>query len=634
MFSSFANRHARAFLFAVGVLLLVVRPAAAIKVLWYNVLDYPTGNTERDPFYRQILADIQPDLMVSCEMQNGSAATTFLNNVLLQVNPTAWAQAQHFENGGALTESVLFYRIGVLEPTGVGADRATSLATTPRITPRWKLRPVGYTNAASDFYVYGCHLKAANTPADASERASAAALIRQNANFFPTGTRFFVMGDMNLYTSGETAYNNFIGSFADNDGRCVDPLNPTPVLQAWSDNGSFALMHSQSPRTVNPSHTPGGVTGGLDDRFDFILVSTAMYGTTGLSYISGTYRTYGQDGLHFNNAVNAAPPNNSVPAGIPDALWNASDHIPVLLQVRAPAKATVSPLTLNFGTVIVGAVVAQNVTVTNTAPTPGETLTYTYTPQGPADFSAPPGSLSEPAGGGSNLDAVSMNTATSGVKDIAPALVLNTNSSETPTFSINATGTVLDHAVPSTDMAMQVLSANIDFGAHSPGGFTDQVAQVYNVGYDALQALLNVWDAAITGPDAARFQLVNSPPADVGGSPAAFTVHFDDSGAAGCGATFTAVLAFKTRDQQGLPGAINQADVVFNLSATIGAAVPLRGDMNASGMVDCDDIAPFIAVLLDPASASPTQFNTADMNADCAVNGLDIQPFVNVVVCP
>lgn len=614
---------------ALGVLVGGASPAWALKVMFFNLLRYPgTTAAQRNPHFQTIIADVQPDILVTCEVQGSSAATTFRSQVLNVVNPAGWLQDTHVVCGD--TDQALFYRIPSISTAGTGLDRLTVVSTSPRATPRWKLRPRDYTHPDNTFYVYGTHLKAGSTASDQSDRAAAAALIRTDANGLAAGARILLAGDMNLYTSSEAAYGSFTGSQANDNGRVNDIRNPSLVVQNWSLNSTFRFFHTQSPRTVAPpGQNDGGVLGGLDDRFDFIFVSPGLMTGIGMSYITNSYREYGQDGNRFNQAVNNPLPNGNVSNAIADALYFASDHLPVLLELTTPARAAVGSTTIDFGQVIVDGIASRTLSVSNTAPPPGETLQYAYVSQPPGHFTGPFGPQFRPAGPTPNVDTIEMLTGTVGVKDLSPALVINTNSLETPQFSINATGTVLAHAVPSTESASQVLSGTVDFGAHPPGGFTNQTAEAHNVGYSSLQALLRVTDAVVSGPDAARFSVLTPVPQDAGMSAASFTIAFDDSGATP--GTFTATLTLTTRDQDDLEGWIDLDDLTYALSATI----PLvRGDFNYNGVVDCPDVAPFIAVLLDPGSATPAELVIADMNEDTLNDGRDIQLFVAALVCP
>ncbi len=628
--SSFRNRRGLTAALAAAVVGVSVCPALAIKIVSYNLLNYPgTSAAERDPLFRTILNDLQPDIVMAGEVQNATAAALFRNNVLNMVNPGAWVEDMHVDCGD--TDQSLFYRSSVVSQAGVGADRLTIIGSTPRTSPRWKLQLAGYTQPSSAFYIYGCHLKANDTTTDAAERTSGANLIRADANNFPAGTRFMVAGDMNFYRmSTEPAYTSFTGSQADNDGRLADVLNPSLVLQEWHNSMALRLMHTQSPRASNPSYSGDGATGGMDDRFDFIFVSTALNGGTGLSYVSGTYRSVGNDGNRCcNSAVNNPLPNLDVSNDVANALWGAADHLPVLLQLRSPARGTISTPTLAFGSVLIDYSATQTLTVSDAASVPGESMTYQYASAPPGSFVGPGGVLSA-AAGVSNNDSVSMDTSTAGVKDLSPALTISTNAGETPTINVAATGTVLNHGVPSSDQSSQQLSGVVDFGLHAPGGFSQQTATIYNVGFDGLQAPVEIYDAFFSGPDAARFSLVDLPSFFADGTPAFISIYFDDTGVTP-GASYSASVEFVTADDTSLPGAASLDSVTFTLLAGVPA---VKGDFNFNAVVDCSDIAPFVAVLLNPPGATVSQRFIADMNDDTRNDGIDIQLFRNALICP
>jgi hypothetical protein len=70
----------------------------------------------------------------------------------------------------------------------------------------------------------------------------------------------------------------------------------------------------------------------MDDRFDFILISDALQDGVDLSVINGSYEAFGNDGNHFNADINDGP---VIPQGqaIADALHEASDHLPVIMEL-------------------------------------------------------------------------------------------------------------------------------------------------------------------------------------------------------------------------------------------------------------------------------------------------------------
>jgi hypothetical protein len=337
-----------------------------------------------------------------------------------------------------------------------------------------------------------------------------------------------------------------------------DPINQ---VGPWHDNAAYAPYHPQSPRTASFG---GGATGGMDDRFDFILESYNLDDGQGFELLESTYKAFGNDGAHLNVAINAAPVNSAVGQALADSIMNASDHIPVVTSFSVPAKLDVAPLLIAFGTVIQGAVVTpQGLSITNVAASPGDALDGTVV--APVGFTAPGGAFSLAPGANANRS-IGLVTSTIGVK--SGDLTITSDAPDSPTELVPVSATVVAHAAPSADSLAAQLAGTLDFGSHDAGLFDDQLARVYNLGYGALQARLRVEAASITGGDG-RFTLVEPfVPILVELDPAVVAVHFDDAGATS-DSTYTATLVFDTADDPALAGAEAQAQVAYDLAARV-----------------------------------------------------------------
>jgi endonuclease/exonuclease/phosphatase family metal-dependent hydrolase len=150
---------------------------------------------------------------------------------------------------------------------------------------------------------------------------------------------YLMMGDFNLYTSGEPAYQQFI-NYNNTNLRFNDPLNQAGD---WHNNYDYRYVHTQS---THASSNGCASSGGMDDRFDFILISNSIKnGTKSVRYLSDSYWAVGQDGQHFNTSVNASPTNTSVPPDVLYALANNSDHLPVTLRLVVDKTLDISEQT-------------------------------------------------------------------------------------------------------------------------------------------------------------------------------------------------------------------------------------------------------------------------------------------------
>lgn len=558
-----------AFSLLLGALAAAVPPAHALRLVDYNITNYPSVNfPARQPYFRTIFAPLNADIVVVQEMRTQAGVDSFRTNVLNVNEPGQWASAPFFD--GNDTDNALFYKPAKVQLLGAWPfypDAPTNL----RYVVCYRLKPVGYTSAAAEFRIYSQHLKAST--GFESQRLTECTGIRDSMNAMPPGTHGMLVGDFNFYQSStETGYWKLQESQVNNVGRLLDPQNLTGLVQNWHNNAAFVNVHTQCPCVTCPTGS-GFSGGGLDDRFDQLLPTYNWYDGQGIGLVTGSYIVVGQDGQHFNLNITDAP---TIPEGAAyaTALWNASDHLPSRLDIRIPAKVSASNSPLAFGTVIVGATPpSQSLLVSNPAVAPADTLDYSYAP--PTGFTAPAGTSHVLAGNSSN-DGIGLDTSTPG--NFAGNLFLNSNDYDVPAISIPVSGTVLAHAAASLDSASLVVSDSIDFGVQPLGAFTDQPARVHDFGYDALHARLAVGGATITGPDAARFSIVGGfSPLLVAGTGATWNVHFDDTGAVG-GQPYTATLTFASADEP-LPGAAAQPAVAYGLSAEVASgAVAVGGD--------------------------------------------------------
>lgn len=584
----------------VAALALAPRPAAAVKVMTYNLLNYPSASgAAREDEFRTILQATHPDVMIAQELSTVGAQAQFLANVLNVIFPGEYAVGTFFN--GPDTNNGFFYRTAVFD--FVSAD---TIATNLRCITHTVVRLDGYSGSGGELHLYSAHLKASATAADQAQRLEECTRWRNRTNLHPAGTNFIGGGDFNMQASTETAYQKLIGSEADNDGRFFDPIN---VTGTWNNNSGLAWVHTQSPK--NASNPYGGATGGMDDRFDFLLCSSSLVDAEGMSYITGTYDPYGNDGLHCCNAALNDPPTIPEGAAMANALTEASDHLPVILELQVPAKVN-TLASLPFGSVIVGAVATQNLTVSNTAVAPADELSYSLV--APAGFTVPGGPFTANAGAGANNHTVTMLTASAGVK--AGNLAVNSDDVDFPSKTVALSGTVLNHASPSASGVAGVYAGLVDFGAHDPGGFADLAAAVHNAGYNSLQARLDVYGASITGPDAARFSIVGGfSPALVSGSPASWNIHFDDTGASA--ASYTATLTFTTRDET-LPGSTNLTSVTWDLTATVNSQTGV-GEGEPAPMATRlignypNPFAPYTRISFELSQAGPVRLEVFDI---------------------
>jgi endonuclease/exonuclease/phosphatase family metal-dependent hydrolase len=543
--------------------MLAAAPAAAVRVCTYNILNFPggDGSTRVDDF-QLALDEVDADVLVVQEMLSQTGVNQFLNDVLEVIAPGEYV-AGPFVNGPD-TDNALFYK-----PAVVDLVSHQEISTALRNISEYVLRPVGYGAPEAEFRTYSLHLKAGTSGTDLSKRLAEATILRNHLNATTDGSNLISGGDYNIRSSSESAYQKLVGSEADNSGRLLDPIDRPGY---WNNNSAFADIHTQSTRTTQFG---GGATGGMDDRYDQILISYSLYDGEGMDF-EGTHVSYGNDGLHFNMAINDGT-NYAVGDVIADALHQASDHLPLYADFQVPAKLD-APAALDFGDVIVGVERILPLELSNPAIPPADELDYGFSP--PTGFEAPAGVFELEPGDLASHD-VSMDA--SSVGDRIGTLVITSDDYDDPSHAVDLTGRVVDHARPSLDEFAVVVRETLDFGMHEPGGFEEGTVSVWNVGADPLQALLEVYAATIAGGDG-RFSFSGgSVPVDVGTTPAHFSIEFECGGAAE-DSLYAAILTFSTRDDQDVYGAseLDQLEVVLLATVEPNTSAPQDGALALS----------------------------------------------------
>jgi hypothetical protein len=153
-------------------------------------------------------------------------------------------------------------------------------------------------------------------------------------------------------------------------------------------------------------------------------------------------------------------------------------------------------------------------------------------------------------------------------------VTISSNDLDTPYWDVSLSGRIVDHAVPSLDAFSPVSTDTIDFGSHGVAMFTNQMLDVYNLDYNSLQAMLDVYDADFAGGDG-RFSIVGGFTPQLVGPPVDFELAFDATGSPE-NTLYEAMLVLSTRDDPLVGGGANLDDLTIYLTAfvTDGTAVP------------------------------------------------------------
>ncbi len=482
---------------------------------------------------------------------------------LIYNTQTVQLNVADFNNDGQI--NVNDFAVGTVSGSGAARQGA-----------RYQLQPVGY-DQNSTFYLYANHYKASDTVADANRRAVEAAGVRANSDALGEGAHVIYAGDFNIYRSNEPMWAPLTAA---GPGQGFDPINR---LGNWHDLSSFRDVHTQSPTTT--SRYGGQVTGGMDDRFDWQMVTGELLDSEGMSIIPGSYHAFGNNGTHAINGDLDVPSNTALPLPILTAIAGASDHLPVVADYQLPARMD-AQLAAAPSRVLSGANVSIELEVQNSAPVVtvlgADELDYTGSASG--DLSGPiagtAGAL-QPA----NIHQLSLNTAVTGSRSGQVQVTTTSQGAANANFVADVSYAVLDHARPSFDSSEQVQNLSIDFGIVARGDSLPTVDLALHNLLDSVgfTAALDLDQVSLTGDAAFATDLTTFANLLAGASSSFEVALFTDNYG-----FFDGLLSLSLSDED-LPGEL--ADSL--LSVSLQGLVALGGDANLDQTVSFAD---FLAV--------------------------------------
>ncbi|MFN3556109.1 MAG: T9SS type A sorting domain-containing protein [Bacteroidales bacterium] len=307
-----------------------------IRIMQYNLMFYGlytdfctaanNNVNSKDQYLRTILGHYKPDIFAVNELGRGAHNLTRIRDNVLNIEGVDYFDyAEYTNTGNGWFANGLFYdtrKFGLRNEVIV----STLLRDINLYTLYYKSEDLEHGADTVFLTCIVAHLKAGNSATDQQTRT---AMVNNALSYLQTHNysgNILFMGDFNMKSSFEEAYQRMINNSNENI-RFFDPIN---VSGQWGNNPAMAPYHTQSPRTGTHDCF---VTGGLDDRYDFILATRPVIeGTHGLKYNQGSYRAMGQDGNRYNQSL-ISPPNHSEPPEVIQALYDMSDHLPVVMKL-------------------------------------------------------------------------------------------------------------------------------------------------------------------------------------------------------------------------------------------------------------------------------------------------------------
>tara|TARA_B100001113_G_scaffold67452_1_gene52000 strand:+ start:374 stop:1879 length:1506 start_codon:yes stop_codon:yes gene_type:complete len=301
------------FIFILLINILDLKSQDTVKITTYNLLRFGS-NTNRNLDFKKVTDYIKADLYITQELTNNSGVTNFLNNVLNK-DANKFLSAKFYDDTDI--DQALFYnknKFEILSTSKIEGD--------PRNIVAYRLKHI---QTEKIFFVFNLHMKASQGSSNQQRRYNQVEQLINYTQQMNEDHFYVVAGDFNIYSTNEPAYQKFFETTSTGYGK----FNDLVKVEGTYRNPEYAIYHTQSPRT---SQFGSGAPGGMDDRFDYILFSDSLMNSNKTFVIKDSYEVIGNDGNHYDMAINVSP-NSAVSQELADALHDASDHLPVSVDL-------------------------------------------------------------------------------------------------------------------------------------------------------------------------------------------------------------------------------------------------------------------------------------------------------------
>ncbi len=298
-----------------------------IQTMFYNVFNYPSAPTSNRPqILAEILNEYQPDIFMVCEVETESGADDILNNAL-NITSVTYERAPFVPNQSGPSE---LQQMVYFKSSKFSLEHSEVIVTNVRDINRYQLKLLSEDHETNPLFIdlYVAHLKSSPGPANRQLRLEMVQEFTGTLGDLDPDSYVIFAGDLNLYNATEPAYQELLSP--DNPITFTDPLD---APGAWQDDPDFAYLHTQSTRLSNAGFG-GGAGAGLDDRFDFILISENMLDSPELMYVEGSYKAFGNNGNCLNNRIDSPDCDGDFGQQLRSNLYWMSDHLPVIMNLE------------------------------------------------------------------------------------------------------------------------------------------------------------------------------------------------------------------------------------------------------------------------------------------------------------
>lgn len=323
---------------------------AHVRLMSYNLLNFPTGNiTTRIDTLKKIVDYYQPHLFMIQELENEAG----LDSITAMMNTLGYGNFDHgtfvpqqSNSGGGdnpLQQNIVF------DTTAFRMVHESVILTEYRDINEFVFYindPELATGADTSFlYVYVTHLKSSQGATESAIRLSMVNSLLDHLETIPPNSNVIFAGDFNFYNNLEPAYEAIVAN--------NNPIGLVDIFEGYGNwvYSGFAHKEILTQSTREDVIYNDGASGGIDDRFDFIIVSESLMDSQSpLRYVEDSYLSLGNTGECLNLDIVACQEDNPVPIDILIAMYYMSDHLPQVMELQTVLPEVKPVEELKFGT--------------------------------------------------------------------------------------------------------------------------------------------------------------------------------------------------------------------------------------------------------------------------------------------
>jgi hypothetical protein len=306
--------------------------SAQIRLMGYNMLNFPTGNLQgRVDTLQNIVSFTRPHLLMIQELKTaeGLAEVTDMMDDIGYGNfaSSTFLPQQSAPGSSNPLQQAIVYDLNVFR-----MKSESYVLTDVRDINEFVLYlndpALGQGADTTFLYVYVTHLKSSEGAVNVQARLDMVNNLVAHFENIPADANVIFAGDFNLYTNTEPC---FIAAL--NPGNAIVLKDPFESYGDWAGS-SFAHKEILTQCTRVAQFMSDGASGGIDDRFDFILFSESLMNqSANLHYTEDSFKSLGNTGGCYNQNITDCITGNDVPLDVLQSMYYMSDHIPQICQM-------------------------------------------------------------------------------------------------------------------------------------------------------------------------------------------------------------------------------------------------------------------------------------------------------------